>query len=56
MPSAVCWYANCIEFVSAGNLTAFFGYIMSQADAIPCKNSRTLANVCRVWHGIAALI
>ena len=35
MPSALCWYANCIDFVSAGNLTAFFGYIMSQANIIP---------------------
>ena len=31
----MCWYANCIDFVSAGNLTAFFGYIMSQANIIP---------------------
>ena len=35
MPSAMCWYANCIDPVSAVNLTAFFGCTMSQANIIP---------------------
>ena len=35
MPSALCWYANCIYPVSAVNLTAFFGCTMSQANIIP---------------------
>ncbi len=35
MPSALGWYANCIDPVSAVNLTAFFGCTMSQANKIP---------------------
>ena len=31
----MCWYANCIDPVSAVNLTAFFGCTMSQANIIP---------------------